>query len=213
MNLSRTARLCATTLTVTLTAILIAAPNPAAVEPPATIAEKTKGLLKTDGLFPFYWDAASGKLFLEIPHVEVEFLYVNSLRTGLGSNPVGLDRGQLGRERVVKFVRVGPRMLLIQPNLNFRAVTDNPDERRAVEESFAQSVLWGGDIVAEEGGRALVDFSSFLLRDAHDVSGRLDRSGQGSFSLDKDRSVIDVARCKGFPRNTELEALLTFAGA
>ncbi|MBN4076160.1 zinc-dependent metalloprotease [Gemmatimonas aurantiaca] len=178
---------------------------------PKTISEKTKGMAKAEGLFTYYLDDNSGKIFLEIRALDEEFLYVNSLRTGLGSNPVGLDRGQLGNERIVKFVRYANRIFLMQENLDFRAVTDNADERRAVEESFAKSVLWAGEIVANSGDKVLVDLSNFLLRDAHNVIGRLSAREQGTFTLDKERSVIDFARCKAFPKNIELEALLTFS--
>lgn len=177
---------------------------------PPTIAEFTKDMARTDGYFPFHWDKSDGKLWLEISRLETEFLYTHALRTGLGSNDVGLDRGQLGRERIVKFIRFGPKVFLMEPNLDYRATTDNPDERRAVEESFARSVLWSGKIEAESGDTVLVDLSSMLLRDAHNVTGSLERSEQGQFSLDTERSAVDIRRCKAFPGNTELEALLTF---
>ncbi len=175
-----------------------------------TIVEKTKDAVKTAGYFTYYYNAKDGHIWLEIDSLNQEFLYVSSLRTGLGSNPVGLDRGQLGAERVVKFVRFGPKILLLQPNLDYRADTDNPAEKRAVAESFAQSALWGGDIIAEDAGAVLVDVSDLLLRDEHDVIGRLLASGQGSFSLDKARSAIDSSTCRAFPQNTEFESILTF---
>ena len=77
----------------------------------------------------------------EVDKLDTEFLYVNSLQAGVGSNDIGLDRGQLGDERIVKFVRSGPKLLLVQPNYKFRAISDNEDERLAVKEAFAQSVL------------------------------------------------------------------------
>jgi hypothetical protein len=177
-----------------------------------TIAEKVAAMEKYAGYFNFYWDATTGKIWLEIDKWNTEFLYVTSLPAGIGSNDIGLDRGQLGGEHVVKFVRSGPRILLIEPNYSFRANTSNADERRAVEEAFAQSVLWGFDIVSEEHGNALVDASAFFLRDAHNVIGALKRSNQGSFSLDPSRSAIYLPRTKNFPQNTEVEATLTFAG-
>jgi len=177
-----------------------------------TIAEKTAGMEKRDGFFPLYWDAKAGKLFLEIPagRLGAEFLYVNSLPAGLGSNDIGLDRGQLGGERIVKFERSGPRVLLIQPNYDYRAVTDNAAERRAVEQAFAQSALWGFDVAAEEDGRILLDASSFFLRDAHNVIGSLRRSQQGTYRLDPQRSAFYLDHTRNFPKNTEVEATLTF---
>ncbi|MGH9858540.1 MAG: DUF5118 domain-containing protein, partial [Candidatus Acidiferrales bacterium] len=92
-----------------------------------TITEKTAGMERRDGFFPFYWDAKGGRIWLEIPagRLGAEFLYVNSLPAGLGSNDIGLDRGQLGADRIVKFERSGPKILLIQPNYDYRAITDN----------------------------------------------------------------------------------------
>jgi len=108
-----------------------------------TIAAKTQGMTRIDGFLPLYWDQGAGKLWLEIDKLGQEMLYVVSLPNGIGSNDIGLDRGQIGGERIVRFDRVGPRVLMIQPNYEFRASSDNPAEVRAVEQSFAQSVLWG----------------------------------------------------------------------
>ncbi|KAB2955293.1 MAG: DUF5117 domain-containing protein, partial [Thermoanaerobaculia bacterium] len=143
-----------------------------------------------------------------------EYLYVEGIVTGLGSNPVGLDRGQLGDTRLLSFRRVGSRVLLEEPNLRFRALGADAAGSAAVRESFATSVLWGGEILAQDGaGRLLVDLSSFLLRDAHGVANRLAAAGQGSWTLDRERSAIDLDACRSFPRNVELESVLTFAGA
>src|ERR671938_204249 len=110
----------------------------AAQERPArkTFAELTRGAQKLDGYFPVYWDAEGGRLLLEIPRFDSEFLYQVSLPTGVGSNPLGLDRGQLGDTHVVRFERVGPKVLLVEPSQRYRAITTNTDERRAVEDSF-----------------------------------------------------------------------------
>jgi len=175
-----------------------------------TIAEKTRGLERIDGFVPLYWDAATGKLWLEISRLGEEILYVSSLPAGVGSNDIGLDRGQLGGERVVRFDRIGPKLLMVQPNYGYRAITDNPDERRAVEQAFAQSVLWGFKVEAESNGAVLVDGTDFVLRDAHDVVGTMRRTGQGTFRLDGSRSALYLPRTKGFPRNSEIEATLTF---
>ena len=175
-----------------------------------TIQEKTTGMKKYSGYFDFYWEEKTGQIWLEIDKTDHEFLYVNSLAAGLGSNDVGLDRNQLGDTRLVKFHRVGPKVLMIQPNTSFRAISDNPDERKAVEDAFATSVVWGFTVGAEEEGRILIDLTQFFLRDAHNASGRLKRSNQGNFALDKSRSAIYLPNTKNFPKNTEFEALLTF---
>ncbi|MDB4952364.1 MAG: extracellular metal-dependent peptidase [Gemmatimonadetes bacterium] len=177
-----------------------------------SIEQKTRGMERRDGFLPLYWDASTGRLWLEIPRMEQQMIYNVGLPAGMGSNDVGLDRGQLGGERIVFFRRVGPKVMLVQPNLAFRAVTENADERRDVEESFAQSTLWGFTAAAETAGRVLVDATEFALRDAHGVVQALRTARQGEFHVDPSRSALYPPRTKAFPRNTEIEATLTFAG-
>ncbi|HEX8395586.1 MAG TPA: zinc-dependent metalloprotease [Longimicrobium sp.] len=190
-----------------------AVPAPAAAQAPLpSIADKTRGMERRDGFVPIYWDAAAGKLWMEVPRSGEELIYIVSLPAGLGSNDVGLDRGQIGGERLVRFDRVGPRVLLVQPNQAYRAVSEDENERRAVEQSFAQSVLWGFTVAAETDGRVLVDATDFVLRDAHGVIPALRRSRQGDYRLDASRSALYLQNTRGFPRNTEIEATLTFTG-
>lgn len=189
--------------TLCLLSVLAFAQNP-------TIGEKTSGMKSYPGYFTFYWDAETGKIWLEIDKFDTEFLYVHSLPAGLGSNDVGLDRNQLGQTHIVKFFRVGPKVLLIQPNYSFRATTDNPAELVAVKDAFAQSTLWGFQVAAEERGRVLVNATEFFMRDAHDSIGSLKRRDQGNFSYDVSRSAIYLPNTKNFPLNTEVEAILTF---
>lgn len=177
-----------------------------------SITQKTRGMDAHEGFFKFYYDAKGGRIWLEVDKWEEEFLYVNSLTGGLGSNDIGLDRNQLGNSRVVKFLRSGPKVLLLEPNYRYRAETDNPEERQAVEEAFAQSVLAGFKVEAEEEGRALIDLTPFLLRDAHGVAERLKDRKQGSYKLDEKRSALWLERTRNFPKNSEFEALLTFEG-
>jgi hypothetical protein len=179
---------------------------------PKSFDEFTADWQKKSGYFNFYWDEKQGKIWLEIDKLDTEFLYVNSLSAGVGSNDIGLDRGQLGRDRVVKFTRSGNKILLTHLNYKYRAISDNPDERQSVEEAFAQSVLWGFKIKSEKGGRVLVDATKFLLRDAHDVAGSLKKGKQGQYKLDESRSAIYLKRTKSFPKNTEFESTLTFTG-
>jgi len=176
-----------------------------------SIAEKTAGLEHKDGFIPVYWDARTGKLWLEIPQFDMDLIYAVSLPTGVGSNDIGLDRGQRGETRIVRFERVGPKVLLVQPNLAFRANSSNPDEVQAVSESFAQSVLYGFTVAAESGGRVLVDATDFALRDAHGVIATLKQTQQGDFRLDQLRSALYLPNLKAFPRNSEIEVTLTFA--
>jgi len=175
------------------------------------IGAKTSGMQKLDGFFPLYWDAAGGKVWMEISRFNAEILYQVSLPTGVGSNPIGLDRGQLGGSHVVFFERVGPKVLMIEPNYRYRALSQDAAERRAVDESFARSVLWGFKVEAGEGDRVLVDATAFFLRDAHGVSDRLRQARQGRYRLDESRSALYLPRTKNFAKNTEVEATLTFA--
>jgi len=178
----------------------------------SAIETKVAGLPRYDGYFPFYFDEKQDKIHLLIDKLETDFLYVPSLTAGVGSNDIGLDRNQLGRERIVRFERRGPKVMLTELNTFYRAVTDNDAERKAVTESFAQSILWGFTIEAEDGGKVLVDATDFLLQDVHDVSGALKATQQGSYSVDKSRSALYMPRTKNFPQNTEFEVTLTFAG-
>lgn len=178
-----------------------------------SINEKTKGLEKEEGYFTYYWDDAAGKIWLEIDKFDKEFLYVNSLTAGVGSNDIGLDRNQLGDDRIVKFERRGPKVLMVQPNYSYRAITDNPKEKESVRDAFAQSVLWGFEVAAQNEDAVLVDATDFLMRDAHGVSERLQRSNEGSFSVDKSRSALFREATMNFPKNTEFEATLTFTGS
>jgi hypothetical protein len=183
-----------------------------------SVAEKVADLERLEGLMTLHVDRHRGRVYLELspaadPDTGHRYLYVEGLVTGLGSNDVGLDRGQIGPARLVGLRRVGGRVLVEEINLGYRAISSDPDERRAVRQSFARSVLWGGEIVAEDGdGRVLVDFTSFIVRDAHGSSRRLKRAQQGAFSLDTSRSAVEVDACLVFAENVELEALLTFHG-
>jgi hypothetical protein len=184
-----------------------------------TIAEKTKNMELRKGFYDFYWDNANGKIYLVIDKLNMPFLYVNSLPAGLGSNDIGLDRGQLGDSRIVYFNRVGKKLFLTQPNLDYRAVTNDTREQKAVEQSFAQSILFNFTIEAEEENMAdrsmnklLVDATSFFLRDAHGVVDRIRRARQGTYAINENRSAIYIQNTKNFPKNAEFEATVTFVG-
>jgi hypothetical protein len=172
-----------------------------------SIAERTAGMKRIDGFFTIYWDEAEGRLFLEIPKLDVEVLHSTGFGSGLGSNDIGIDRGALTGSRIVKFERVGPRLLMVQPNYRYRGTSGNTAEVRDVKEAFARSVLWGFPVAAATEGRVLVDFTEFLVRDANDLAGRL---RPGSYRFDASRSTVYLPMTAGFPKNTELEAELTF---
>jgi hypothetical protein len=174
------------------------------------IAKKTEGMTRMPGFFPIYWDAKAGKVWLEINRWDKEFLYLSSLPAGVGSNDIGLDRGQLGDEKIVLFERSGPKILLVQPNYSFRAISESADERKSVGEAFARSVLWGFQADTIDGDRVLVDATAFFLRDAHEIPATMRRTKQGAFRLDDSRSAFYLPRTRNFPNNTEVETTLTF---
>ncbi len=173
-----------------------------------SIEERTSGMQKLDGYFPLYWDERAGTLWLEIPRLDTDILYTTGLAAGLGSNDIGLDRGQAGGGRIVSFQRIGPKVLMVQPNESFRSSSANPAERKSVEDSFAKSVLWGFTVAAEGNGRVLVDATDFVLRDGHGAGNSL---RPGTYRVDRARSAVYMQRTKAFPKNTEIEVTLTFA--
>jgi hypothetical protein len=174
------------------------------------ILEKTKSMKPYTGFFNFYWEESTGKIWLQIDKLDEEILYQTSLPAGLGSNDVGLDRGIMGTTYIVKFNRVGNKILMITPNYSYRAVNGDLAEKRAVEQSFAQSTIWGFTVAAESNGSVLVDATDFLLRDALQVSTTLQNTKQGSYSIDATRSAMYLQRTKNFPLNTEFETTVTF---
>ena len=171
-----------------------------------------KELVKFEGFFDFYYDTATDKIYLEVEKLDSDFLYISSLATGIGSNDIGLDRGQLGNERLVSFQKAGNKLLLIQPNLSFRATTDNKAEENSIKEAFAKSVIYGFKILETNDNKHLVDFTSFLMQDKHGVADRLKLAKQGVYKIDKTKSAIELDHTKSFPKNSEFEALLTFSG-
>ncbi|MFT5283992.1 MAG: hypothetical protein ACI8TQ_000143 [Planctomycetota bacterium] len=177
----------------------------------STVAEVTEGLALVPGFVPIWWDAEAHRVLLELPQPGTEFLYWVSLPGGLGSNDVGLDRGQIGEQWLLQTLRSGNRVLLVAPNWNWRSDSEEAAVQTAVEEAFAKSVIYGFELKAESDGRLLVDATEFLLRDAHGIAGALARAGQGQFKLKGERSVLYGEDLLGFPKNSQIDALLTFA--
>ncbi len=176
--------------------------------PLPSISEKTVGMDRMDGLLPLYWDADLGRLWMEIPRLDKEMIHFVGFGAGLGSNDLGLDRGALRGSRIVKFERVGRKVLMVQPNYRFRASSNNEHEIRAVRDAFARSILWGFTAEAETAGRVLVEMTDFLIRDPVNAGRRM---RPGTYQLDDSRSSIYMEFTQAFPTNTELEVELTFA--
>jgi hypothetical protein len=174
-----------------------------------TIAEKTEGMQRSSGFFTDYWDSREGKLWLRVDKWNTCFLFHESLPNGVGSNDIGLDRGQPGRTFVVHFERSGPRVLLVAENQEYRAVTEDPEQQRAVREAFAQSILWGSKVEAVDGDAVLVDATDFFLSDVHQAAASLAKGKQGRYRVDLSRSAIYLPRTRNFPENTDVESTLS----
>ena len=173
---------------------------------------KDKKVETFNGFFDFYYEEKQDKIYLEVDKLDQEFLYVNSLASGVGSNDIGLDRGQLGRTRIVKFIKAGNKLLLVQPNQNFRALTENVPEKKSIEQAFAISVLFGFKIEETYEGKYIIDLTPFLMEDAHEVAKSLKDQNEGTYKVDLSKSALSLERTKAFPKNVEFEALLTFDG-
>ncbi len=177
----------------------------------STIEEKTKGMTKYEGYFNFYWDQAAGKIWLEIDKLDTEVLYLNAVTGGLGAN--GIDRNSLGQSKLVAFHRVGPKILMIQPNYSFRANSDDEFAIEAVENAFGKSIIWGFVVAAEEGQHVLVDATKFLLRDVLGGASLMGGRNSGAkYSFDESKSAFDLSHTKNFPYNSEFDVMLTFTG-
>lgn len=178
-----------------------------------SIEDFTKGMLPVEGFYDFYYNKNSGKLFVKIDREKKPFIFQSSLPHGLGSNDIGLDRGQLGDTRLVQFERHGNKVLMVQLNTFYRANSDNKAEQKSIQQAFASSVIQGFTIQAQTRNELLIDYTDFLLSDIHNVSERLKQTKQGSYSLDKSRSAVYLPRSKSFPKNTEFESIVTFTGS
>lgn len=185
----------------------------AAASKKSAIAAFTKGMLHQSGYFDFYYDAKTDKVYLQVDKLEQPFIFQSSLPRGVGSNDIGLDRGQLGDTRLVQFEQFGNKVMLKQLNTYYRANSSNPAERQSIDEAFASSVLAGLPVVASDSGKLLVDYTTFLQSDMHQISAKLEAQQQGNFSPDNGRSGVYLKRSKAFPRNTELEAMVTYSGS
>ena len=187
------------------------APSTTGVASGASIIARTAGMIHRDGWIPVHVDAAKGKLYLELPQDSLRALFVVTQATGLGSNPIGIDRGGDAGAQVARFERSGERVLVVLENWSYRGASDNPAHARTVAESFPPSTVAALPLVTAEGGRMLVDATDFVMGDWNDVAGTLSSSNQGSYSIARDRSSIVVERTRAFPRNTEIDVALTFA--
>jgi hypothetical protein len=186
-------------------AVRTAAPPASGTQPAATAAPADGSLL------PVRYDAATGKVFLTIPRMGEELLYLNTLATGLGTRAVGLDRGEVGASALVRFERHGARVYLVRANTGYVALTENEALRRSAEQSFPRSVLASFAVQGSGPGGVVVDATDFFLSDAYDVIGRIRAARWGTVRLDRERSFIDAANTRSYPLNTEVRTVLSFS--
>jgi uncharacterized protein DUF4953/uncharacterized protein DUF5117 len=202
-------------LALTLACAAASSQNPGASAPAprsvSSIAAKTAGMEKRDGFIPVYLDDNQGKIYIELTKDSTRALMFVSLATGLGSNPIGLDRGAGGDSYVARFDRNGDKVLVVFENWNYRSSANNPAHARTVAEAFPPSTAAALPIVAREGGRTVVDATEFFMRDWNDVAGTLSNSNEGSYAVARERSSIYKPYTKAFPENTEVDVALTFA--
>ncbi|MEM7018412.1 MAG: zinc-dependent metalloprotease [Pseudomonadota bacterium] len=173
----------------------------------------TENMEKRDGFIPFYYDSRSDSIYLAVSRLDQPLLFQSSLPHGVGSNDIGLDRGQLGDTRLVQFERYGNKVMLKQLNTRYRALSNNASEQQSIKEAFADSVIAGFAISAISDDTVLIDYTPYLLADIHGISKRLSDTNQGDYKADDKRSGVYLPKSKAFPRNTELEAMVTFAGS
>ena len=165
-----------------------------------------------EGFVPVYLDLDQGKIYLNINRLNEDFLYLSALSSGVGSNDIGLDRGQLGSTRLVQFRKNGNNIFLVHKNLDYRAYSNNEDEVQSVNDAFAESILWSFEILTSESNEIMVDATDFYLQDTHGVGERLTDMEQGVYKLDLSKSGLNLPGIKNFPKNTEVETFITVTG-
>lgn len=184
-------------------ALALAAPLPAQTAPPTN---PMLAPVRTDG----------NKVLITLPApgpdgVAARYLYVSTLRSGLGSAPLGLDRAAFGPTQLIAFRRIGARLAIQFENPRFRATNAPAAEQAAARDSFAFTTAWAGDIAQTlPDGRILADISGFLTRDAAGIAQRLEQGGAKGFRQVDALSIVDPASLRVFPDNIEVEALQTF---
>jgi Met-zincin/Domain of unknown function (DUF5117) len=180
------------------------------------------GLERRDGYIPMLWDEEQGKLYFELARLNQDILYFTSVAKGSGSGSVGLEWAGGGEGGVIQFQRVGPRVMVVQKNSRFRAGSGGPGVEKGLDASFPESIIASLPIVKSAGGKLLVDATPLVVRDAAGFSeaGREGRGGGGPqvnerlggtvWKFDPARSAIYLPHTKGFPKNSEVEATVTY---
>src|SRR5207248_5198657 len=192
-----------------------------------TDQNRTSGFKRNDGFLPFYWDAKKGMLLFELSpqRINEDFIYFTGLSSGVGSTLMFADRSSFGRSQLCRFVRSGPKVLVIAENTDYRAEYGSSELKHSVERSFPTSVLAALPIESEQSGNIIVNANPLVVRDAVGLIEQLRRpsraaggmirqtegSGGANWRVDDQRSTVDMDHTRGFPLNTETENILTFA--
>ena len=178
---------------------------------------------RRDGFIPLLWDASQGKLFFELSQFDKDILYYTEIAKGSGSGSVGFEWAGGGEGGVIQFQHIGPKVLVVQKNTRFRAGNGGPGLEQGVEESFPDSILASLPVVKTEGGKVIVDATPLVVRDAAGF-GSGGRGGRGgalpggvvelaagvTWQFDPARSAIYLPRTKAFPKNSEVEVMVTY---
>lgn len=194
-------------------AFLVSSCSPAA----SVTKDPLAGLEHRAGFIDLYVDQGKNKVFAILPKadedgVALRLIHTARLTAGLGSNPVGLDRGWGDSGKIIIFRKMGDKVIIEAENMRYRASPDNPLEQRAVKESFARSFLASTDIVSTSGG-FVVDLTDFLTSDVLNLVQYLKDSDQGSFSIAKGRTLVDTANVFAFPDNVEMDVFFTLSSS
>jgi len=114
----------------------------AACQPTVKTSNPLAGLDHRAGFIDLYVDENANKVLAKLPKagedgVSLRLIHTARLTAGLGSNPVGLDRGWGDSGKIIVFRKLGNKVIIEAENTLYRASPDNPLEERAVRESFA----------------------------------------------------------------------------
>lgn len=175
------------------------------------VASNAAATTRMDGFIPLRWDAAKGRMLLEISAFDQDILYYVSAATGGGSVELPLDRGVM-YSAVIRFQRVGAKVLVMEINQDYRSLGGDSAHAQGVAESFPTSVLAALPIESDAGGNVVVDATALFMRDAANIEATLKRANQGTYKFDAARSSFYPARIKAFPDNSEIETVATFTG-
>ncbi len=187
----------------------------AACQPATKTSDPLAGLDHRAGFIDLYVDKNENKVLAKLPEVDddgvsLRLIHTARLTAGLGSNPVGLDRGWGDSGKIIVFRKIGNKVIIEAENTLYRANPNNPLEERAVRESFARSFLASADIVKGSDG-LIIDLTDFLTSDILGLKQYLKDRDEGSFAIAKDLTLVDTNNVFAFPDNVEMDVFFTLS--